>query len=187
MICAESGSWLAASSSRTTLTAAIWSRPPSDHTFEFWPPGPTSRMSMSSGHGCEAPLITRLRSVIVPEKPEAVQVDGYGIPFPESGIMTAPPLQVPGGGGGGGGGSGGGGGGGTGDPPDLQAPSDECPHMAGGIVDQVEPQIPYGAVPSKTEEAHCRRSGSVRGRKRIASAVVERLVGGAVDQLGFVQ
>jgi hypothetical protein len=77
VIWAASGSCEAASSSRTTLTASIWSEPPaSDHTFAFWPPGPTSRRSMSSGHGCEAPLITRLRSVIVPEKPEAVQVDG---------------------------------------------------------------------------------------------------------------
>jgi hypothetical protein len=36
VICAESGSWLAASSSRTTLTAAMSSEPPaSDQTFAF--------------------------------------------------------------------------------------------------------------------------------------------------------
>jgi hypothetical protein len=77
VICAESGSWLAASSSRTTLTAAMSSEPPaSDHTFAFWPPGPTSRMSMSSGQVWLAPLIVMFRSVIVPEEPETTQVDG---------------------------------------------------------------------------------------------------------------
>ena len=77
MICAASGSWAAASSSRTTLTAAMSSEPPaSDQTFAFWPPGPTSRMSMSSGQVCEAPLIVMFRSVIVPEEPETTQVDG---------------------------------------------------------------------------------------------------------------
>jgi hypothetical protein len=77
VIWAESGSCEAASSSRTTLTAATSSEPPaSDQTFAFWPPGPTSRMSMSSGHVWVAPLIVRLRSLIVPDEPETTQVDG---------------------------------------------------------------------------------------------------------------
>ena len=77
MIWAESGSCAAASSSRTTFTPAMSSEPPaSDQTFAFWPPGPTSSMSMPSGQVCQAPLIARSTSVIVPEKPEAIQVDG---------------------------------------------------------------------------------------------------------------
>ena len=77
MICAASGSWAAASSSRTTLMAVMSSElPASDQTLAFWPPGPTSRMSMSSGQVCEAPLIAMFRSVIVPEEPETTQVDG---------------------------------------------------------------------------------------------------------------
>ena len=77
MICPESGSWEAASSSITTLTPTMSSEPPaSDQSFAFWPPGPTSSMSMSSGHVCETPLKVTLRSVIVPEEPETTQVDG---------------------------------------------------------------------------------------------------------------
>ena len=96
MICAESGSWFAASSSRTTLTAAMSSEPPaSDQTFAFWPPGPTSNMSMSSGHVCEAPVNVTFRSLIVPQEPETTQVDGYGTPFPESGIVIAPRYRSP--------------------------------------------------------------------------------------------
>jgi hypothetical protein len=77
VICAESGSCEAASSSSTTLTPTMSSEPPaSDQTFAFWPPGPTSRMSMSSGHVCEAPLIVMFTSVIVPLEPETTQVDG---------------------------------------------------------------------------------------------------------------
>jgi hypothetical protein len=77
VICAESGSWLAASSSRTTLIAPRSSEPPaSDQTFAFWPPGPTSRMSMSSGQVCETPFSVMLTSVIVPLEPETTQVDG---------------------------------------------------------------------------------------------------------------
>ncbi len=77
MIRAESGSCAAASSSSVTLTPKMSSEPPaSDHTFAFWPPGPTSSMSMPSGHVCATPLIARSRSVIVPENWEATQVDG---------------------------------------------------------------------------------------------------------------
>jgi hypothetical protein len=77
VICAESGSWAPASSSRTTWTAAVSSEPPaSDQILAFWPPGPTSRMSMSSSQVCEAPMIVTFRSVIVPEEPETTQFDG---------------------------------------------------------------------------------------------------------------
>jgi hypothetical protein len=60
--------------------------------------------------------------------------------------------------------------------------------MAGGIVDQVEPpdsSAIFGPVENRERTAAAR--GRCGGRKRIASAVVERLVGGAVDQLGFVR
>jgi hypothetical protein len=77
VICDELGSCKAASSSSVTLTPTMSSEPPaSDQTFASWPPGPTSSMSMPSGHVWLAPSTTRSRSVIVPEKPEAVQVDG---------------------------------------------------------------------------------------------------------------
>ena len=38
--------------------------------------GEASSMSMSSGNVCESPLITRLTSVIVPERPLTTQVEG---------------------------------------------------------------------------------------------------------------
>jgi hypothetical protein len=39
-------------------------------------------------------LIVRLTSVIVPDRPATTQVDGYGVPCPESGIVIGPP-QLP--------------------------------------------------------------------------------------------
>jgi hypothetical protein len=73
----ESGSWSAASSSSVTFVETMSSDPPaSDQIFAFWPPGPTSSMSMSSGHVCETPLNVTLTSVIVPLEPETTQVDG---------------------------------------------------------------------------------------------------------------
>ena len=50
--------------------------PASDQIFAFWPPGPTSNMSMSSGQVCEAPVNVTFRSLIVPLEPETTQVDG---------------------------------------------------------------------------------------------------------------
>src|SRR5262245_18739702 len=69
--------------------------PASDQTFAFWPPGPTSSMSMSSGHVFEAPTMTRLTSVIDALEPLTMQGDGYGTPFPESGIVIAAPHRTP--------------------------------------------------------------------------------------------
>ena len=56
--------------------------PASDRKVAFWPPGPTSRKSTSSGQVCESPTSDTSTSVIVPERPEIEQVDGYGYPLP---------------------------------------------------------------------------------------------------------
>ena len=55
-----------------------WAPPASDMTSASWPCGLTSSMSMSSGHEWLSPFRTRFTSVIVPERPEIEQVDGYG-------------------------------------------------------------------------------------------------------------
>src|SRR5262245_21579651 len=50
-------------------------------------------MSTSSGNVCETPLNVTSTSLIDPLRPETTHVDGYGTPFPESGIVIAPPEQ----------------------------------------------------------------------------------------------
>ena len=97
VIWAASGSCVAASSSSVMSTPETSSPPPaSDIGITFVAAvGETSRMSMSSGNVCVSPLIVRFRSVIVPLEPETTHVDGYGTPGPESGIVIAPPSQVP--------------------------------------------------------------------------------------------
>src|SRR6185295_5472735 len=62
----------------------------------FWPPGPTSNMSMSSGE-----VWLRLFSVTVtllttPVNPEIASDVGYGVAGPEALIVTAVGLQPPG-------------------------------------------------------------------------------------------
>ena len=57
---------------------------------------------MSSGSWLLRPWKTRLTSVIVPERPQIEQVDGYGSAGPAYGIVIGPPQSGGGGGGGGG-------------------------------------------------------------------------------------
>ena len=76
----DSGSAVAAASSRTRSTSTASAVPPtSDMTVARWPCGPTSRMSMSSGLRWLTSFSTRLTSVTaVPLLPVTaiVQVDG---------------------------------------------------------------------------------------------------------------
>jgi len=77
VICVESGSGAAASSSSTRLTETTSNEPPvSDITVAFWPVGETSRMSMSSGKVCVSPLIDMLTSSVLPKSPETTQSEG---------------------------------------------------------------------------------------------------------------
>jgi hypothetical protein len=78
VIWVASGSWLAASSSSTRLTLTTSSeKPASDIGVTFVAGvGEASSMSMSSGNVCERPLIVRLRSVIVPDRPLTTQAEG---------------------------------------------------------------------------------------------------------------
>ena len=76
--CAASGSCVAASSSSVRLMPETGNEPPaSDIGMMFVEAvGEASSTSMSSGNVCESPLITRLTSVIVPDRPLTTQVDG---------------------------------------------------------------------------------------------------------------
>jgi hypothetical protein len=108
-----SGSGAAASSSSVRSTPLVTVEPPaSDMTIAFWPPGPTSSMSMSSGNVCEIPLMLRFTSVIDAPRPESVQFDGYGVAGVGGDELSLMMIAPPHGGGGGGGAGGGGGGGG---------------------------------------------------------------------------
>src|SRR5215212_282442 len=85
--CVLSASELAASSSNTKLMPLMPLVPPtSDKRIIFWPAGPTSKMSRSSGRGCVRPNKETLTSVTVPDMPATVMFDGNGFAAPLFGM-----------------------------------------------------------------------------------------------------
>ena len=55
----------------------------------FCPAGLTSSICTSEGCGCVKPKIFTDTLLIAPSKPETGMVAGYGVPVPESGMVTA--------------------------------------------------------------------------------------------------
>ncbi len=77
VISVESGSVEAAASSNTRSTFTMALLPPaSDMMIRFWPAGPTSRMSMSSGKVWFMPYSLTLTSVSDSGRPETTMLDG---------------------------------------------------------------------------------------------------------------
>ena len=76
-ICAESGSIVAAASLNVRFTPVTSRLPPvSDIRITLCPPGPTNKMSISSGKVCVKPLSVTVRLVTVPLTPATVIFDG---------------------------------------------------------------------------------------------------------------
>ena len=87
------GIGLAAASSRVRVIPETSSPPPtSDMMMAFWPPGPTSRISISDGKVWVRFLSLTTTLVTVPLNPATVMFDGYGAPAPLSGIVIAVAL-----------------------------------------------------------------------------------------------
>ena len=73
----ESGRLLAAASSNVKVTPLAAEKPPtSDMMMAFWPPGPTSNMSMSSGEAWLKLLSVTVTFVINPGCPDTAMFDG---------------------------------------------------------------------------------------------------------------
>ncbi|PYJ08219.1 MAG: hypothetical protein DMF06_13325 [Verrucomicrobia bacterium] len=87
------GSGLAAASSRVRVIPETSSLPPtSDMMMAFWPPGPTSRISISDGKVWVRFLSLTITLVTVPVRPATVMLEGYGAPAPLSGMVIAAGL-----------------------------------------------------------------------------------------------
>src|SRR6188474_624000 len=92
--CVLSPSELAASSSKTKLTPEMPVVPPtSDKRMIFWPVGPTSNRSRSSGRACVRPNKETLTSVTFPDMPDTLMFDGYGFAAPLFGMVMLVVLE----------------------------------------------------------------------------------------------
>ena len=67
--------------------------PASDIMIAFCPPGPTSKISISSGKVCETPVRSTVTFVTLPVNPVTVMSEGYGEPGAASLIAIAPLLE----------------------------------------------------------------------------------------------
>jgi hypothetical protein len=93
-ICALSGKDAAAASSKLRPTEVTSNPDPTpDIKTTFWPRGPTSKTSMSSGYVCVIPVSVTFTSRIVPFRPEIAIGDGYGVAAPNNGIVIAAVLE----------------------------------------------------------------------------------------------
>lgn len=95
-----SGKLLAVASSRVSVMFVAAVLPPtSDIMIAFCPPGPTSRMSTSSGEVWLKLFNVTVKLATVPVTPETVSVAGYGLAAPLALIVMAdgshPPGQIP--------------------------------------------------------------------------------------------
>src|SRR5687768_10133779 len=87
MICVLSGRGAEASPSNVIVVLTTSLLPPaSDMMMAFWPPGPTSRMSISSGQVWSSEWSVTFTSVIDAGPPATTILAGYGVAVPELGI-----------------------------------------------------------------------------------------------------
>jgi hypothetical protein len=89
-----SGRLVAAASSSVRVTPLAGLLPPtSDMIIAFCPPGATSKMSTSSGKAWLKLLKVTVKLLTVPDRPDTLNGDGYGVAVPTELIVIDDALQ----------------------------------------------------------------------------------------------